>query len=70
MSKPRGSSFVSWNSAERDPNDEAIWENSISVLSDKLVDIVSSSDLTVAEINNYLMVFRDTPRVTVSNAFD
>ncbi|KAJ5827601.1 ATPase AAA-type core [Penicillium robsamsonii] len=65
-----GSSFIGWNGVERDPKNEAIWENSISELSEKFADIVSSSDLTAVEINNYLMDFRDKPELAVSHAHD
>lgn len=62
--------FVSSVSAEREPNDRSTWENSISELSDKFEDIVSFSQLTAAEVNNYLMGFRDNPEMAVSNALD
>ncbi|KAJ5882299.1 ATPase AAA-type core [Penicillium soppii] len=65
-----GPFFVSSISTEREPDDRLTWENSISELSDRFADIVSISQLTAAEVNNYLMDFRDNPRMAVSNALD
>ncbi|KAJ5473995.1 ATPaseAAA-typecore [Penicillium sp. IBT 31633x] len=55
---------------EREPSDRSTWENSVSELSDKFADIILHSQLTAAEINNYLMGFRENPEMAVSNAFD
>jgi chaperone BCS1 len=65
-----GSLFSSSITAEREPSDRSTWGNSVSELSGQFADIVSPSQLTAAEINNYLMGFRDNPEMAVSNAFD
>lgn len=69
-SQRKASLFVSSIIAEREPNDRSTWEDSISQLSGQFADIVSLGQLTAAEINNYLMGFRDNPEMAVSNALD
>ncbi|KAJ6133119.1 ATPase AAA-type core [Penicillium samsonianum] len=64
------SSFISPISGESESNDPSTWEKCISDLSDEFVRIVSTSQLTAAEVNNYLMGFRGNPEKAVSNALD
>ncbi|KXG51296.1 ATPase, AAA-type, core [Penicillium griseofulvum] len=53
---------------ERDANNEETCDNATLELSVEFADIVSSIQLTAAEVNNYLMKFRDDPKMAVSNA--
>ncbi|OQD94980.1 hypothetical protein PENVUL_c125G09429, partial [Penicillium vulpinum] len=64
------SSFISPISEERESNDQSTREKRISDLSDKFVRIVSPNKLTAAEINNYLMGFKENPEKAVLKALD
>ncbi|KAK4863070.1 hypothetical protein LT330_010586 [Penicillium expansum] len=62
-----GPSFVSSTSRERESNDPSTLDSK-SALSDEFAEIISCSQLTGAEVTNYLMGFRGRPKEAVLNA--